>query len=56
MDLSNLKCIDLDGYQEITTSNLKGSKGGGVGIIVSMDLKQTFIKSLAVPSFEFSNV
>ena len=44
-DQSNTKCINLDGYQETATSNRNTSKGGGVGIFVRMDLKQTIFNS-----------
>ena len=42
-DQSNTKCINLDGYQEIATSNRNTLKGGGVGIFVRMNLPQTII-------------
>ena len=51
-DQSNTKCINLDGYQEIATSNRNTSKGGGVGIFVRMDLKQTIIKKFGSTSIQ----
>ena len=51
-DQSNTKCFNLDGYQEIATSNRNTSKGGGVGIFVRMDLKQTIIKKFGSTSIQ----
>ena len=52
---SNTKCINLDGYQEIATSNRNTSKGGGVGIGYLQDwiYNKQSLKSLAVPVFKF---
>ena len=55
-DHSNTKCINLDGFQEIATSNRKTSKGGGVGIFVSMDLQQTIIKKFGCTSIQILTV
>ena len=52
-DQSNTKCINLDGYQEIATSNRNNSKGGGFGTFVRMHLEQAIIKSLSVPVIKF---
>ena len=49
---SNTKCINLDGDQEIATSNRNTSKGGGVGIFVRMDLQQTIIKKFGCTSIQ----
>ena len=55
-DQSNTKCINLDGYQEISTSNRNTSKGGGVGIFVRMDLQQTFMKKFGCTSIQILTV
>ena len=53
-DQSNTKCINLDGYQEIGTSNT--SKGGGVGIFVRMDLQQIIIEKFSCISIQILTV
>ena len=55
-DQSNTKCINLDGYQKIATSTRNTSKGGGVGIFVRMDLKQTIIKKFGSTSIQILTV
>ena len=55
-DQSNTKCINIDGYQEIATSNRNTSKGGWVGIFVRIDLQQTIIKKFGCTSVQFLTV
>ena len=53
---NNTNCINLDGYQEIATSNRNTSKGGGVGIFVRMDLQQTIIIKFGCTSIQILTV
>ena len=55
-DQSNTKCINLDSYQEIATSNRNTSKVGWVGIFVRMDLQQAINKKISCTSIQILTV
>ena len=55
-DQSNTKGINLDGYQEIATSNRNNFKGVGVVIFVRSDFQQTIIEKFGCTSFQMLTV